>query len=85
MATKIIFYMITCSGEIEMDIRSLDCWGELHFLGGLPATAKEALKRVKKCQKRTGCQRCDYEIHKCEVKRSRPITFPKNPNNSNSF
>jgi hypothetical protein len=85
MATKIIFYVYSCSAETEMDIRSLYVSGESQFLGGLPGTSKEAHRRILECQKKTKCLKCDAEVHKCEVERTKPITFPKNPNNSNSF
>lgn len=79
MATKIIFYVVSCSAETEMDVRSLYVFGESQFLGGLPGTEKETHRRVLECQKRSGCQRCDAEVHKCEVERTKEITFPKNP------
>jgi len=85
MATKIIFFVITCSSETELDARSLYVFGESCFLGGLPNTSKEAHRRILECQKKTGCLKCDAEIHRIETERTRPITFPKNPNNSNAF
>jgi hypothetical protein len=78
MSTKINFYIITCSAEaMDMDARSVYPWGESQFQGGLPGTAKEARRRIRECQRKNKCSQCDWEIHKCETERNRPISFPK--------
>jgi len=68
---KINCYVITCSSDNEMDIRSLYVWGEWGSARWLPTTKKEAQRRVEECRKKTACEFCDAQIHKIYIERNR--------------
>jgi len=55
---KINCYVITCSSDNEMDIRSLYVWGEWGSARWLPTT-------------KTACEFCDAQIHKIYIERNR--------------
>jgi len=68
---KINCYVITCSSDNEMDIRSLYVWGEWGSARWLPTTKKEAQRRIEECRKKNACEFCDAQIHKIYIERNK--------------
>jgi hypothetical protein len=64
-------YAISCSSDVELDVRKLYVWGGLKSARFLPDSLAEAKRRVKKCQAENKCQNCDAEIHEIKLERTK--------------
>ena len=64
-------YVISCSCDVELDVRKLYVWGGLKSARFLPDNRAEAKRRVKKCQVENKCQICDAEIHEIRLERTK--------------
>ena len=69
---KIKCYAISCSADVEVDIRKLYVWGG----GGisakwLPETKGEIKKRLNQCRRELKCDACDAEIHEIVIERTK--------------
>ena len=68
---KIKCYAISCSSDSEADVRQLYVWGAIGSVTWLPSNLQEARKRIKKCQRKEKCDRCDFQIHRIEINRTK--------------
>lgn len=68
---RLIFYVISCSADEEMDIRNLYVWGEGESAKWLPDTKREARRRIAKCYEKNKCDECDAQVHPAEVNRTK--------------
>lgn len=64
-------FAVSCSADVECDVRKLNIWGEWRAARWLPDTIKEARKRIEACQKEIKCAECDAEIQCVRIKRNK--------------
>ena len=69
--SKIKCFAVSCSSDVELDVRKLYIWGGLKSAYFLPDNKSEAKRRVKKCQVENKCQTCDAEIHEIRIERTK--------------
>ena len=68
------FYVISCSSDCQkLDSRNLYVWGEMGSARWLPDSVREANRRIAQCKIKTGCKRCDAEVHYTSVQRKKPV------------
>lgn len=68
--SRIFCHVISCSSDTSLNVSKLLVWGEGKHAGFLPQTSAEIKERLADCQKKTGCEHCDAEIHKLEINRT---------------
>jgi hypothetical protein len=64
-------FAVSCSADVECDVRKLNIWGEWRAARWLPDTIKETKKRIEACRKENKCAECDAEIQRVRIKRSK--------------